>query len=174
MRTLKDWQARRTPALCGRAAAEVRARFPAFFGALSPFASPLPPDAADILEHARIDTDLHVYAVKNHYRRDRPFLREPSLTICPGMGKVGGFAYPSGHAAIARTFALMLSDLVPPRRAEFLARADEIALDRVIAGVHHPSDIESGKLLGDAIYARLQAVPKFRADMDRLRRLLAH
>ena len=34
------------------------------------------------------------------------------------------------------------------KRKSFLKRAEEVGLDRVIGGVHHPSDVEAGKKLG--------------------------
>lgn len=52
--------------------------------------------------------------------------------------KSWGYSYPSGHSSFSRVFANVLSDIVPERRAEFFARADEVAQDRVIGGVHFP------------------------------------
>ena len=46
------------------------------------------------------------------------------------------------------------------------------ALNRVIGGVHHPSDIAAGKDLGDAIYKALKQNSKFKTDLDTLRRNL--
>jgi acid phosphatase (class A) len=55
----------------------------------------------------------------------------------------------------------VLSKLDPSRKELFMKRADQIAADRVLAGVHHPSDIEAGKKLGDAEFAALEKSPKF-------------
>jgi hypothetical protein len=38
--------------------------------------------------------------------------------------------------------------------------------------VHHPTDLEAGKALADALYAELRALPSFNADMNALRRHL--
>ena len=65
-----------------------------------------------------------------------------------------------------------LSDFVPVRRAAFLARADEIAQDRVIGGVHHPTDVAAGKVLADEIHGELLKSPAFRADLDKVRGIL--
>ena len=66
----------------------------------------------------------------------------------------------------------MLSDLVPPGKKEFFARADAAALDRVIGGVHPPSDLEAGKRLADKLYRKYKKSPVFRGDMETLRGLL--
>ncbi len=167
---LKDWQLRRTPEDCARANAAGHAEFLQFFGDISPFADPLPAEAAVVLKRVKEDTDWAVYGVKGRFNRDRPFLRDAALEPC--LGRAGGKAYPSGHAAISRVFALLLADLAPERRADFLARADQAALDRVIGGVHHPTDIEAGKRLADGVYKAMKKNRRFKADLAALRALL--
>ena len=167
---LRDWQARRTAAECARAASEARATYEEIFGKLSPFPQPLPEAAAKLFLRVHTEADVAVSWEKDRFQRPRPFKRDPALQPC--LGKIGGLAYPSGHATIARLFALILADLQPQRRQEFLARANEAAEDRVIGGVHHPSDIEAGKRLGAALYARFRESPAFDADLEALRRLL--
>ena len=169
--TLHQWQNKRTEAECARARAEAHATFDEFFASDSPFRKPLPPQAESILARARSDADAADDAIKRRYKRPRPFRRDPALSPC--LGRIGGYAYPSGHAAISRVFARILSELEPDHKAEFLARADEAALDRVIGGVHHPSDIEAGKRLGDELYEELKGSPSFRGDLETLRGFLA-
>jgi len=168
---LKDWQHERTPEQCARANASAHAGFEEFFGDLSPFPKPLPEAAAGIFRRVKTETDGAAADVKEMFKRKRPFLRDPALEPC--LGRIGGLAYPSGHATISRLFALMLADLVPSRKKEFFARADEAALDRVIGGVHHPSDIEAGKKLAEKLYKRYRKSPVFLADMKILQGLLA-
>lgn len=167
---LKSWQAVRTAEQCARANAAARASFEEFFGDISPFPKPLPAEAAAILKRVQGETDGAAADVKDMFRRPRPFLKDPALDPC--LGRVGGLAYPSGHATISRLFALLLADLVPSRKKEFFARADEAALDRVIGGVHHPSDIEAGKELAARLYKRYKKSPVFRADLKTLAGLL--
>ncbi|OGR52166.1 MAG: hypothetical protein A2049_12730 [Elusimicrobia bacterium GWA2_62_23] len=167
---LKEWQLKRTPEDCARANAGAHAEFKEFFGDMSPFADPLPAEAAVILDRVRADTDWAVYGIKERFKRPRPFLTDKELEPC--LGRAGGKAYPSGHAAISRVFALLLADLVPSRRADFLARADEAALDRVIGGVHHPTDIEAGKRLADRVYKAFKKSRRFKQDLKALRALL--
>ncbi len=77
-----------------------------------------------------------------------------------------------GHAVNARVFAPILADQAPGHREEFLARADRAALNRVISGVHYPSDIAAGKTAGDELYREFRQSPAFRGDLDSLRKYL--
>ena len=60
-------------------------------------------------------------------------------------------AYPSGHATQAHLLAKVATCLQPSRRDEFQASAESVALNRVKAGVHYPSDSDAGKMLADQI-----------------------
>jgi acid phosphatase (class A) len=166
---LEGWQAKRTPAQCAAAMAQQHAYFQEF-GFPDLFRQPLPPAALEFFARVRTEADVEVGAIKNKYARRRPFHTDAKLDPC--LGRIGGLAYPSGHATISHLYALLLADLAPARRAEFLAVADQAALNRVIGGVHHPTDVEAGKALAEEIYPVLSAAPKFKADMDMLRGLM--
>ncbi|MEI7638348.1 MAG: phosphatase PAP2 family protein [Syntrophus sp. (in: bacteria)] len=170
LKVLQAWQAKRTAAECTRAHAEARGNFESLFENVSPFSRPLPPEVAAFFKHVHTDLDYAVGTVKERYQRPRPFFR--GLGFKPCIYLISGYAYPSGHAANARLFALILSDLSPDRRAEFMARADEAALDRVIGGVHYPTDIEAGKRLGEAIYVELRKNPTFQRDEKALEKYI--
>lgn len=167
---LAAWQARRTPAECARAQAEVSPSFENLFGAVSPFPLPLKPEEKAFFSALAADAGGAAYLLKNRYKRPRPFDRGVGLEPC--VTRAGGWAYPSGHAAVGRMWALALAELVPARRAEFRARGDEVGLGRVIGGVHHPTDVVYGRLLADRLYARLQGEPAYRRAVDALRRRL--
>ncbi len=158
MATLKDWQGKRTA-------------YGEFFGDISPFPAPMPAPAAEVFRRVKAQTDAVAAQLKERFRRPRPFARDAALEPC--LGRVGGLAYPSGHATISRLFALILADLVPSRKKEFLARADEAALYRVIGGVHYPSDIEAGRKLAEKVYRAYEKSPAFRADIKILKGQLA-
>lgn len=167
---LKDWQARRTPEQCAKAASEAHATYEEFFGDITPFPAPLPAAAAQIFDRVRSEADGTISGIKDKYKRPRPFHRDAALDPC--LGRIGGLAYPSGHATLSRLYALMLADLVPSRKQEFFARADEAALYRVIGGVHYPTDIEAGKKLAEKLFRAYKKSPAFRADLKTLKGLL--
>jgi len=164
---LRNWQAKRTVDQCARAEAEGEAYFEQFFGRLKPFTGPLPKESKVFLLRVREDASTAITILKNKNVRPRPFLVDPALAPC--LGRINGLAYPSGHATLARLYALMLTEIAPLRRSEFMARGDEAALNRVISGVHHPSDIEAGKRLGDLLFGRFMDNAQFRANLEKLR-----
>ncbi|MBI5744211.1 MAG: phosphatase PAP2 family protein [Elusimicrobia bacterium] len=169
-RVLLDWQARRTSAQCAAARKEMEHNYEVFFGAISPFASPTPEQVKAFFKNVEKDSiAAHTY-LKSAYQRQRPFVRDARVQPC--LPRVQGLSYPSGHSAMARLEALILSDLVPSRRAEFMARADQAALNRVIGGVHHPTDTSAGKALADALYGYLKKDAAFASDLRALRPLL--
>ena len=165
-----DWQKKRTKDDCSRAYAEISHDFKAFFGEISPFPKPLPDEVSKFFKHVGKDSVAAHRYLKSVYKRPRPFLRDKKLSPC--IPRIRGFSYPSGHSTMARLFALILGDLVPSRRGEFMARADEAALLRVISGVHHPSDIEAGKALAGIVYRYLLENDDFVSDMKELRGFL--
>lgn len=170
LRAVYDWQARRTSAQCAAAKAEMSHDYDTFFGKLSPFASPAPAEVKVFFKNVGADSVAAHKFLKDVYKRERPFVRDAGIKPC--LPRVAGLSYPSGHSAMARLFALILSDLVPARRAEFMAKADESALFRVIGGVHHPTDTAAGKALADALYKHLKKKPDFISEMKALKPLL--
>ena len=63
-------------------------------------------------------------------------------------GKETSAAYPSGHATHGMVYAMILAEIAPEQRPALLQRGREIGWNRVIAGVHYPSDIAAGRVLG--------------------------
>ncbi|TBR26355.1 phosphatase PAP2 family protein [bacterium] len=167
---LHAWQARRTEEQCAAAQAQSKASFESMMGSVSPFPLPLTGEAKSFIAGMALDGGAAVAILKARFNRPRPPLTDPTLRACIELPK--GKAYPSGHATMARLYALVLSDLVPARRAEFLAAGDLAATYRVLGGVHHPSDIAAGQMLGDTLFAELKRKPAFNAELARLRRSL--
>lgn len=149
LETLLKYQENRTAEDCRLAALEEEANLKNFFvrpGLLTKI-------EATILSVRLIaplaQTGVKVTLAKMYFNRIRPYENWPEITPC--IKKAKSKAYPSGHTTLARVYARILADLYPKKAKAFLQRADEVALNRVIGGVHHPSDIVAGKKLGDAI-----------------------
>ena len=62
-----------------------------------------------------------------------------------------GVSFPSGEAATAFAFAVVLSALLPRWRAVFFVCATLGAVARLVNGAHYVSDIAAGALLGAAL-----------------------
>lgn len=165
-----QWQKDRTPEQCAAAQAQADQSFISFFTNVSPFAKPLPAAVGAFFKRVSDDSGNANRYIKKIYQRDRPFLRSSELNPC--LGRAQGFSYPSGHATDSHLFGLILSDLLPRQGAIFMRNADQAALNRVIGGVHHPSDVEAGKRLGGRLYREMLKNPAFVADMQGLKQYL--
>jgi len=117
------------------------------------------PRTLALLRHIGIDETAVLTPAKRDFARPRPFALEPRLA--PIVTRPRSGSYPSGHALWAYTTALVLADMVPERRGQLLARANQYARNRTVAGVHYPSDVEAGKLAGTALAAMLFDCPAF-------------
>lgn len=68
-----------------------------------------------------------------------------------GVPSPGGGSFPSGHAAGAFAFAAFVSVRAPRWAAPALLWAALVAWSRCVLGVHYPTDVVAGALLGSAV-----------------------
>ncbi len=109
-------------------------------------------------------------------------IARPRPPVAPLVGFEDGFGFPSGHSAQAAAVYLMLALLILPilttawhQAAVMLSAIALIAtamLSRIVLGVHAPSDVLGGLLLGIGCTALLLSVrPLVRSARDLLHRL---
>jgi acid phosphatase (class A) len=103
----------------------------------------------------RIGSDVKktIDNAKAYWNRPRP----------DGAQKKRG-SYPSGHAAFAAASAIVLAQLLPSKRDAIFTQARAFAENRIVLGLHYPSDIASGWTAGTlAAYVMMQS-PAFQRD----------
>jgi membrane-associated phospholipid phosphatase len=93
------------------------------------------------------------FLVKLAVRRHRPDL----TGLPPLTATVSRLSFPSAHCTTSFAAARALSGLAPSR--PLYAAAIAFALSRPYLGVHYPSDVLGGVLLGTAIAEAWPAVP---------------
>ncbi|HTU68417.1 MAG TPA: phosphatase PAP2 family protein [Steroidobacteraceae bacterium] len=162
---LLELQRTRTKAQVEAAQADRKKDVSRFYAALGLPAKNAPdlPALHDLTDDVEDDIAPYIRAVKGRFRRLRPYEIEKRLKPCIGDVQ-GDMSYPSGHAAYGYVMAYLLEELVPERRAELEARADEFARQRLVCGVHFRSDLEAGRAGARMLVELFDESPGFRAD----------
>ncbi|HYF22706.1 MAG TPA: phosphatase PAP2 family protein [Caulobacteraceae bacterium] len=135
------------------------------------------PALTRVLGRTGIDANTTVSRAKAHFKRQRPFHGDATTPLCldipADVRAKASTAYPSGHSAGGFLWGLILSELAPDRTDAVMARARDLSHSRLVCRLHYPSDLEAGHMTAAALYARLNAEPEFRADVDKARAELA-
>ena len=88
---------------------------------------------------------------KDLYDVDRPFEIDDTLDTLPSTTNKTR-SYPSGHATQSMLVALYMSEVHPDHKEQFIKRAKECGLGRVVAGFHYPMDYTAGNILAEKMY----------------------
>ena len=108
--------------------------------------------AARALAAASI-TWLAGQGLKRLFLRPRPYEADPDRTRVM-IGKPRGTSWPSSHPAVLVTFLTVTGrelGLSAPMRRALDALGNVVGVSRVYLGVHYPSDVTGGILLGRAV-----------------------
>ena len=97
----------------------------------------------------------------------RPQFVDPRVK--PSIADETDGSYPSGHASRGILWASILLELAPDKKDAILARGQEIGWDRVLAGVHFPSDIFAGRVLGLTLARVMDKNPAFQDRMAKVK-----
>ena len=90
--------------------------------------------------------ELPLYLLlKNTIRRDRPCESLPFEAYIVPSDK---FSFPSGHSAAAFVFAALIANYYPDFSVISYTLALSVGVSRVLLGVHYPTDILAGAVLG--------------------------
>ncbi len=155
-------QKSRTPAQCAKGAEQVVVTVGTFYGGENGVLSPKEVQHLLPLFHRLAgETNYVIQLEKRKWGRPRPYEVDQRLNPCAHRETTK--AYPSGHAAIAKLFENALIELYPNRAKRIKELSQEIGNTRITIGVHHPSDIHAGRILGDLVYKKLKTSNAFAA-----------
>jgi len=87
--------------------------------------------------------------IKTRAVRERPYITHTAIH-CASV-PLDRYSFPSGHTLHAVSFTLMMASYFPEWGGLFAGFAFLIALSRVVLGLHYPTDVAAGALLGGGL-----------------------
>ncbi|WP_395167059.1 acid phosphatase [Francisella salimarina] len=116
-----------------------------------------------ILNQLEIAEGEFTKPAKLFYHRTRPFayFHEKACVKTDNIHR----SYPSGHTTIGWAIALTLSEINPSRTNQIMKRGYEFGQNRIVCGVHYPSDVNAGYLVGSIMFSQLQTSPEFQQEI---------
>jgi undecaprenyl-diphosphatase len=99
---------------------------------------------------AMIGLALYKY-LKSHLLRQRPYILHGGITL--GTAPLDTYSFPSGHTLHAVAFTMVALAYCPQLAWLLIPFTGLVAVSRVILGLHYPSDVFAGALIG-ALLAR--------------------
>jgi acid phosphatase (class A) len=126
------------------------------------------PFTAVFFERVASDDMQAIRGAKAYFNRSRPFVAD-AAEVKPIVHEPASASYPSGLATFAYADAMILAYMVPEKAAAIFDRAGLFAHNRVVAGVHYPSDVEAGRICASVIDNVLLHDAHFMADFARAR-----
>jgi len=84
--------------------------------------------------------------IKRHAVRERPFITHAAISCA--AAPLDRYSFPSGHTLHAMSFAILGAHYAPALAVPLVAFACLVALSRVVLGLHYPTDVAAGALLG--------------------------
>jgi len=125
------------------------------------------PKLETLIKQVEKETKTVTSTGKTYWKRLRPYHVDPArFNRAIEDEYYTDYSYPSGHSTRATVFALLLADIFPDKRDGILMKGRESGWLRVIGGVHYPTDVYAGRVLGQAIVRELKASPAFQADFE--------
>jgi acid phosphatase (class A) len=122
------------------------------------------PLTAALSAHIHNDEGVASKPLKTNFARPRPFQFDSSLHPVCELNKEPN-SYPSGHTLSGYLLAFTLVQMVPEKQAQIMERADNYAQNRIVCGVHYPSDVEASRKLAYAMFGYMLASPRFQKEL---------
>jgi acid phosphatase (class A) len=156
-------QVTRTPEMVSRAQADAVEEVWRFADVIGPrFVPEALPKTAELFERLVATNNAVVNPARASFGRTRPHM--VSDLIRPVVKLSSSGSWPSPHASLGILMGIVLGDMIPEKRAVIMGRAWTYAENRMVVGMHYPSDVEMGRIAGSVIAAFAMKQPNFTAD----------
>ncbi len=106
------------------------------------------PKTEAVLDQARQDLLPILQALQATFARPRPYVFYSGLQ--PALPLAGGPSYPSTNATLGTVFAEIIAQYDQADVNALRTTGKLMGTDRVLGGVHYPSDVDAGQRLGKA------------------------
>jgi undecaprenyl-diphosphatase len=91
--------------------------------------------------------------IKQLAGRPRPCAVNPEITV--GTVPLDQYSFPSGHTMHAAAFAIIATAHHPELAVVLVPLSSVIALSRIVLGLHYPTDVIAGGILGGFVASTL-------------------
>jgi undecaprenyl-diphosphatase len=87
--------------------------------------------------------------IKHRLVRERPYITRAGIHA--GTAPLDRYSFPSGHTLHAVSFTLLATAHFPGLACVLVPFASLVAASRVVLGLHYPTDVLAGAMLGTAL-----------------------
>ena len=94
--------------------------------------------------------------LKNRLVRERPYVNHGDI-LC-GTAPLDRYSFPSGHTLHAVSFTIMFAQVEPMLIPVILPFAILVAASRIVLGLHYPSDVVVGAVIGAVLASSSMAL----------------
>ncbi len=133
------------------------------------------PRLVAILTRVLHDANEAAELAKARVMRSRPVGDDPDRRSCQVVtpAQRATASHPSGSASVGTAYGVVMAALVPDRADAVMETGRQIAVSRMICGMHYPADVADGAALGRAVGREIVAAPGFQTDATAAREEIA-
>ncbi|HGM4932418.1 TPA: acid phosphatase [Serratia marcescens] len=160
LREVLDMQQKRTPEMASQTKADAEENVWVYSNVMGPkFNAKALPAVSAFFDRIVATEAAVVDPAKDFWKRPRPHMLDSRIE--PIVKRSSSGSWPSGHTTLGTLMGITLANMVPEKRAAIMTRAWQYGDNRVVAGIHYPSDIEMGRIAGSVISQQLSQQQDF-------------
>lgn len=173
LQEIVDMQAKRSVEMAKQAQADAEENVWVYSDVMGPkFKKPSLPAVTAFFDRIVATEAAVVDPAKDFWKRPRPHMLDSRIE--PIVKRSTSGSWPSGHTTLGTLMGITLANMVPEKRAEIMARAWHYGDNRIVAGIHYPSDVEMGRIAGSVISQQISQQQDFQQQYAQATQELRH